>query len=246
MSEVGELLRKAIDHRLAGLHVSVPGTIVSYDAARQTCSVSPQAFLLFGAEEIRLPNLDDVPVCWLRGGGFIVAMPLTAGDVVDVRFSDRALDDWRGAGQSVKPTDPRTHALADAYVVPMGIQPDANASLSAALAGDDLAIVRDGGAGLTVKANGDVVLGDVVAGVAAQAVTSDPLIRAQLAILLAAVQAISTSLAATNALAVSGLPSPATPAALAIATPALAAAQLAVSALSTWPAPTATTKTRAV
>ena len=227
----------------------MPGRIVSYDAASQRCSVQPMTTLRHGTDELPIPVLDDVPVCWPRGGGFVMHWPLAVGDVVDVRFSDRMLDDWRGTGQAVAPTDPRSHALADATVHPSGVWPDASPATSPALT-TDLMITRDGGGGMCIKADGTVVLGDAAGGVLAQPVTLDPVLRAQLLLLLPALNALSSSLVAMQTAMVGVAALTTAPPAAAILTAAsatvVAASSAAVAALSAWPAPTAATKTKAL
>jgi hypothetical protein len=239
---LGQLIRGAIDHRLHGLRVSVPGEIVSYVAATQRCRVQPLAFVRVGDEEQPMPVLDDVPVCWPRAGGCAVILPIAAGDKVTVSFSDRELDGYRGTGLATEPTGPRAHHLSDAFVLPMGIWPDAQPLLAGALAGTDVVVVRDGSTCIAIKADGSVVVGDVVGGVLSQAVTLDPMLRLQLLQLppvLAAMAAATTAAAAAAA--------DPTPVAAAAATAAAAAAQVLVATLAAWPAPTtAALKTRAV
>jgi hypothetical protein len=101
---------------------------VSFDAAKQSCSVQPISSVRLADTEISLPVLDDVPFCFPRAGGFTLVLPVAAGDVVTLLFTDRMLDGWRGSGRAIAPTDPRSHALADAFAVPLGMWPDAELS----------------------------------------------------------------------------------------------------------------------
>ncbi len=232
-TSLGKLIRGALDGRLAGLHVAVPGKVVSYDAATQRCSVAPMSSIRVGENEVPLPVIEDVPVAWPRAGGCTIVLPIAVGDVVEVRFYDRALDDWRGTGEQVAPSDPRAHALTDAVVFPAGVWPDALPSPTAALAGDDIVIARDGGGCIAIKPDGSVVLGDVVAGVVAQPVASAPLVDAQLAALKVALVPFSL------------VPVVVTPVETAAAVNIIMAA-LKVLFATGWPTSTATTKTRAV
>lgn len=193
MSELGELLRQTIDARLGALHVAAPGRIQSYDAAAQTCSVLPQSHLRHGDVEIPLPVIDDVPVCWMRGGGCTVSLPLQVGDAVTVFFSDRSVDEWRGVGTVLAPTDPRAHALTDAFVVPFAVWP--NAEPSPVVSATDIVIAFNGGASIAVSPTGAINVG----GVGAQPVALSPLVQANLAALVPLLTALAIDLGAIGA-----------------------------------------------
>lgn len=123
---IAEVLRSAVDARIAEVHVAVPARVESYDAARQSCSVKP---LLKDFHRARdgarvvddVPVISDVPVMFLGGNGFEVIFPIAKGDTVMLLFSERSLDVWLSKGGDVDPIDVRRHALSDAVAIP-GLQ----------------------------------------------------------------------------------------------------------------------------
>lgn len=244
MSELANLIAGALDAKLQTVHVCVPARVVSYAVATQTCVVDPIGFVRHGDVEIALPRLSDVPLSPMRLGGFTVHAPAQAGDTVLLVFSDRSLEEWRTTGLSSAPSDHRAHSLADAVALPFGVWPEASPSAQVSPTG--LTIAHALGA-IVLNADGSVVLGDVVGGVAAQPVPLDPLLVAALQALKPILSAI---LAASGTIAAAGAAAAAPPTSLASAaavTTATTAAQAAINTLlAAWPPPTAATKTRAL
>jgi len=151
-----ESIRAFVEEFGGRLHVGCPGTIVSYDAARQTCSVRPVSHVRVDTDEIAMPVIDDVPVMWPRGSGWVVSGPLAAGDAVWLAFADRELDGWRGAGAAVSPSSPRAHHPSDAVALPMGVWPDA--SPDSRVSTTDVVVAGPGGSQISIKPNGSVVI----------------------------------------------------------------------------------------
>ena len=147
MSEIGqpsevEIHRTAIRARMADVRTSVPGVIVSYDSAEQTCTVNA-AVRIPDADGIpqELPQLVDVPVCQPRGGGYFAHFPLAAGDAVLISFSEADFTAWRESGEVSDPINVRRHGL-NAYVI-LGGCVDGDELTSATA--DHLTIGKDGG-----------------------------------------------------------------------------------------------------
>lgn len=172
--DLSELLRRFRDESFGGLHVAMPGVIVAYDAATQRCTVDPKSHVRVGADELAVPRLTDVPVCWPRAGGCTVALPLAVNDPVMIFVADRPLEGWRLNGQAVAPTDPRAHSLTDAFVVPMGIWPDAQPSPIASAT--DVVVGFDVGGTVRIAPDGTITIG----GVGAQPVALASLVQANL------------------------------------------------------------------
>jgi hypothetical protein len=104
-----EIIKRAIEVQLSRLQTSLPGRVVTYDAAEQTAAVQ----LTVGDT----PPLTDVPVSWPRGGGYFVHAPLTAGDHVWVHFCSEDFSGWREQGTQQPPRMLRRHGLY-AYASP--------------------------------------------------------------------------------------------------------------------------------
>jgi hypothetical protein len=97
------------------LRVALPGVIVSFDAEAQTASVQPliKQVMADGATQL-LPVLQDVPVSFPRGGGFVLTFPVSEGDECELTFHDRCIDGWWASGNPSEPLDYRIHDLSDA------------------------------------------------------------------------------------------------------------------------------------
>lgn len=115
--------RLALEGAQAKMWTALPGIIVDYDPARQTCSVQPA---IQGAvtnpngtaQSTDLPLLVDVPVQFPRGGGFACTFPLVAGDDVLVVFASRCIDAWWQSGGVQRPMEARMHDLSDGFAIP--------------------------------------------------------------------------------------------------------------------------------
>lgn len=149
-SEADNLLR-AVKAQTARIHTSIPGVVVSYDAATQTADVRPavKSFSRDAKGAITAatqPVIPAVPVAFPEGGGFSITWPLEAGDPVLLVFCERSLDEWRSVtGDDHEPQDPaRRHDLMDAIAIPGGSSPvsalgtDAWAAGALVVRGDDL------------------------------------------------------------------------------------------------------------
>lgn len=118
---LSEVLADAIAQGAAALRVSLPGEIVSFDAAEQTAQVRPllsESHLKDGVEvELSLEILNSVPVQFAGGGGFSETWPVKAGDPCLLIFSDRSIDQWFARGGAVEPKDSRRHHLSDGVAI---------------------------------------------------------------------------------------------------------------------------------
>ncbi len=164
--DLAEVLRAAIDQRLAGVHVCMPGRIVSYDPATQTADVQPTIKNVLdvdeGVEVLAYPVIASVPIAHPRAGAWFVHLPLVAGDSVVLVFAERSMDEWRvrGGSAQIDPGDLRKHHLSDAIAIPGNLYPDAQA-LSSAAFGDGLSLGKSDGSTIHVKASGEVAIGSL-------------------------------------------------------------------------------------
>ena len=132
---LAEVIGGAISSQLADARVCLPGRVKSYDGSKQTAEIIPVIRGVIGTEGGEtlledLPVLPNVPVCWMRGGGYSLQFPLNAGDHGLVVFSDASPALWRSTGDISEPGDLRMHDLSFGFFIPC-CAPDAQALPSA-------------------------------------------------------------------------------------------------------------------
>ena len=130
--ELDELIRRALEARVADVHVSMPGEVVSYDAATQTATVKPCLKRVVFSEddeqvEEAYPPIQNVPVGFPGGAGFTIHFQLTAGDTGDLVFSSASHNEWQATGRVSAPGDLKPHNLGSAKFYP-GIRHKKNAA----------------------------------------------------------------------------------------------------------------------
>jgi hypothetical protein len=119
-----QVLAAALDAALEDVHTCSWGSVLSYDAASQTCSVQIIQRRPYtdedGARQTERPApLLEVPVLFMGAGAYSITWPLIPGDVVLLLFMERAMDAWHASGQTdVDAGDDRRHSLSDAIAVP--------------------------------------------------------------------------------------------------------------------------------
>jgi hypothetical protein len=128
---LAELIREAITSRLLDVHTAIPAKVKSYNRATQTADCVPMirhpAPVSDGSVELEeYPVIPNVPVGWLRGGGYSLQMPLAAGDFVLLIFSECDIARWRTSGELADPGDLRRHDLSYPIAFPC-VAPDATA-----------------------------------------------------------------------------------------------------------------------
>jgi hypothetical protein len=105
---------------LEGVHVMMPGRIVSYDATLQKADVQPLVKgRHFGEDGETLvvqpmPVVQGCPVVFCGRAGGRITWPVAVGDTCELRCSSVALARWLKSGGLVDPGDDRRHDLADA------------------------------------------------------------------------------------------------------------------------------------
>lgn len=168
--DLAEVITKAIDYRLATMHVCMPATVIAYNAATQTVNVQPVVAsaipLETGTLVEPLPMIADVPVEFPRGGGYVVVFPLNPGDTGIIECTDFSIDLWRQAGIAGTPNDLSTHALGNAVFRP-GLSPSTKPIVGAPAAG--MMVGAEAGKQIVISATG-VFIGSSMAtkGVARQ------------------------------------------------------------------------------
>ena len=129
----------------------IPATITAVHADTCTVDVVPAIqnplFDEFGAVSYEtLPSLKGVPLGIIRGGGFLVWVPVQPGDSVLLVFSDLSTDSWRAStpgGSPVQPVFVGKHTPAGPFAIPC-VAPDSAAPTSPVTASGNLIIGKDG------------------------------------------------------------------------------------------------------
>lgn len=134
--EIAELIRRALESRIADVYTSMPGEVVSYDAATKTADIRPLVRKRMPDEDDGsvfedLPILPSVKVVFPSGGGAKIRWPLGLGDAGVILCSHSDVGTWQaGDGAAVDPVDLRTHNLGAAFFLP-GMAPDSEVDLAA-------------------------------------------------------------------------------------------------------------------
>lgn len=192
--EFEQVIRDAMESRLVELHTSLPAEVVEYDAATQSATVRPCIKRKYpDGRVVELPVIQKVPVWHPRVGSAVIHLPVVAGAVGWLHFSERSIEVWLEKGGCQDPLDPRKHSLSDAIFYPGGYP-----FTDPATVGDEAAIEIRNGTGspveLRIRADGkvsikatEVVLGDHTladfAAVAAKVETEINALRSYLATL---------------------------------------------------------------
>ncbi len=165
-----EALRAAMDGRQATIWTGLPGLVISYDADRQTCVVSPAIRALYRAPDgssryVKMPLLLDCPVIFPAGGNVVLTMPIQTGDECYIHFAARCIDSWWQSGAIQPPAEFRMHDLSDGFVevgprsLPRALQ---NVSTTTAQlrskTGETYVELDPDGQIVTIKAPGGIVL----------------------------------------------------------------------------------------
>ena len=98
--------REALKQEIfASLHCALPGTVLSFDAERQTAEVQPAVKL----GSLLYPVLSDVPVF------MPVPFEVCPGDACLVVFADTEIDGWLETGEAQETKSARKHSLSDGF-----------------------------------------------------------------------------------------------------------------------------------
>lgn len=155
MSDLGAAFRDIIDAFLREVHTALPCSVVSYDNATQTCAVQPGIKRVVvdedGNEAVEsLPQIVGVPVGFYTGGGFMMTLPVAAGDTGLLIFSELPIDTWLDTGKEADPGDLRHHGLGDAFFLPC-VRPTGKKLADASA--DTMAFGKSGGPQIHIAAS---------------------------------------------------------------------------------------------
>jgi len=113
-----DITKSHVDKLADQLYTSLPATVTSYDASKQSVDVSidiRQPSTL-DRGEMPLMSLTGVPIIFPSGGGGILSFPIKSGDKVLLCFSMMSLDKWKERGSGVC-GDNRLHSNNDAIAI---------------------------------------------------------------------------------------------------------------------------------
>ena len=155
------------------IHTCVPAVVETYDPAtrRVRACVALRQVMTDGETHVKSPVL-DVPVIFPAGGGFTFLVPLAAGDMVLLLFSERGIGAWKESFAVSTPEPGQYFDEADAVAVagfgPLEVSPatetgavlqNIDGTQSVRIEPDRIEIHSDAAVKVFVPDNGNVYLG---------------------------------------------------------------------------------------
>jgi Phage protein Gp138 N-terminal domain len=148
---IAEVLNAHGDGLKDEIRKCLPATVTAVHPDRQTVdvqiSVQNPLFDEYGAVSFEiLPSIADVPLGVMRGGGFLVWIPVQVGDSVLLIWSDLSMDAWRASIAGSGPVQPLWAGkhTADSPVAIPCVAPDASFFADPSNAPNDVIIGKDG------------------------------------------------------------------------------------------------------
>ena len=146
-----DLLMVLKSNILISLNCVKIGEIASYSATNKTASVNILGVrVLTDGTTVGYPQLSDVPVMTMQGGGSALQFPVSVGDQCLVVFSDRNLDNWYVTGTAQPPANSRLHDLSDGIAI-VGLNSKSDPTLPAASSTETRLISTDDFGTITAK-----------------------------------------------------------------------------------------------
>lgn len=146
---LAEVLKTAMLNFSLDLRCCMPATIVKYDYKKQVVDATPDFKNVYpDGSEVDMPTIYNIPLCFQRGDGSFISLPLKKGNKVLLIFSDRSIEKWQTSGAQNNPQDPRAHHLSDAFAIPCGYPLSNVASINN---DQDIIIKNEGGGVVEVR-----------------------------------------------------------------------------------------------
>lgn len=157
----GETFTRGFFSRETDMRVGMTAKVISYDAGARTCRVQPNVNKVLpdgngGYVFEPFPELANVRVAHVRGGGFFASVPLAKGDTVWLAFSDYNMTAWRSTGQQSDPGDIRLHHIGGAVAFPVDVAPDGDDVDAHA---QNMVVGRKGGAQIHITPGDEILVG---------------------------------------------------------------------------------------
>jgi len=106
-----EVLRAAMEAATKTVMTSLPGKVVSYDAATKLATIEPMVH-----NGNPLPPIPEVPVKFPRGGGYRMVWPLNPGDEVTIHFHKWDPSRFRVSGEKAQ-----SNLVRDTGIYPVAV-----------------------------------------------------------------------------------------------------------------------------
>lgn len=153
-----ETIKNLVDQELSNLHVALPARIEKYDPAKLRAEVILLSKTNHEGKEVEFPPILECPVRTLKAGPFIIRPPYQKGDIVQVLFNERALDQLLITGKTESVIYKRRHSLDDAVVIG-GLKTESESDLPEDYCEDLLLINQEVGDYLIMKKGGGIDVG---------------------------------------------------------------------------------------
>lgn len=109
------------DARALEIHTMLPATVTSINHSKQQVTLQLGVKRIYrSGQQVVVPPVAEVPLGVLRGGDFVITLPVAIGDQGAAFFSEREITQWMLAGHE-GPVTPRRfdmHCYTDAYFLP--------------------------------------------------------------------------------------------------------------------------------
>ena len=148
-----------IDREIADLHVALPAKIVKYNAEEMRADIQLLAKQELGEEEVEMPLILEVPVSHFKAGSFIIRPAYSKGDVVQVLFNERAIDNLLVSNRPESVEFKRKHSFDDATIIG-GLKTERESDYPSANQEDFLIYNTETEEKITIKKAGGIELGE--------------------------------------------------------------------------------------
>ena len=102
-----------------GLNIMLPCQVLAVDRTKNRVKVLPLiALLKTNGETMNRAIIDDIPICNLSAGGFIINFPIKVGDFGYIKSNDRDISLFKQSYKISKPNTTRKNDFADSIFIP--------------------------------------------------------------------------------------------------------------------------------
>jgi len=129
IKKLGHLIKEINNDKINDVHVSLPAKIKKFYPKKLRADIILLNKKEMDDEFVEIPPIIDCPVRTLKTGSFVIRPPYQKDDVVQVVFSEKALDNLLITGKSEEIELDRHHSLDDAIVIG-GLQLDNDSELT--------------------------------------------------------------------------------------------------------------------